>query len=215
MKYLSFLLCLALFTACSFDNNQLQKAHERFIEKIDNNQYEKAAKRVDKLSVEYLSQLRDHLQASDARKAYDLGMAFDCPLSTLLIYESLQEAFQTEGATFSMEDMLMYLSMVEIGILGPHRSARFRFQEVAFSDDQSAAVKVLMSTGNDNSFIGTKHFYNKEGGRWKISIPSTFLVEEKIFKQLHRRSGMDEMAFMEEHVKAGRQDIEFRYRIPR
>lgn len=214
LKILLFLV-VVLLTNCGKEAEQLEIAFNKVLN------YQSSEELQQLLSSSSIKYLQDVMAISDTfnfDKADHIGLLKHCRLTTMRLhgqavkYLANDESETTE--TRSPEDkLLMLMAFTGTGPIAVGAKERIKFEKVTGRNGDKRSISVLISTGGNNTFLQSEYDFEKEGEEWKLDLPSTFSLEERLLKQQFKRAGrgVTRAEFMSNYLENMPETMEFQY----
>ena len=186
MKLMTQLLGMAilpfLLSSCSTNQSKIEATFEDLIVDISNADIDGIYANLDPQSTKYLDSLAQRIKRGSWDDASALGASTQIELTTLFLYEQIQDAVAS-SKEFSGQDVLFVMYLNGIGILRSAGANKLAIREMGRITNYNADVKVRVPTGGNAAIVSTYKF-TKVNQDWKLNLPSTLSLNEKLLKDL-------------------------------
>lgn len=210
--FITITLFAFLLSACNQGKAVADKFHE-IINPSESSSLLDVYDHLDQSSKTYLQELTQYISAKDIIGAEVLGMQYDIPLSTLIIYENLKP----DSAHVVDVDKDQIIALLLLTGQGPFR--HLGNQQLKLDGkpkivaEGKALASVLVPTSGSNTFVQTTYEFNPENDDWQLSLPSTFSLQERVMAQNRTRRGMTNIDYAIQYANSAPENLEFSYRV--
>ena len=171
---------------------------------------------LDKESLLFLDKLQQLMKNENFAGITKLADRFESRFTVYLLYQEYLQFTKKEDELKDAPERALppsnsLFALLGLGILNSSATEDYIFLEVNKIRRNEATIKIKRNTGVKNQFIISECKFSREEDEWKLNLMSTFTMEENLLSQLHKKSGLEEMTFINDLINYGTGPLRFRY----
>ena len=212
MKYLFLIFCLTTLMSCS-ESDDVEQAFTVVTNRLGIGDRERIKRSFDQETHDYVGKLVACARNREAERALLLGRQNVIPISTMILYYSMagtEEQVDT-SSVYSEDYLWTYFRLDGTGVFRHSAKLPIKIYEEPFIFGDIAKLEVSIPA-EDNARLLTTYLFNREEDIWKLNLPSTMGVMEKIHKQNQKKSGLDMDAYARRASSMAGSSVKFEYR---